>query len=270
MKNRSFWLVFFKAIQDLNDAGKILAYHDRSDGGLAVTLAELMFASRVGLTIDIDVGSNVDVQLAALFSEELGAVIQIRNTDEHEVFSVLDTYGLKDYAISLGGLNDKDTLEILSGGISLINEPRSTLQRIWSKTSFNMQSMRDNPDCAQQEYDSILDESDPGLHAHLTFDIHDSSRTAFINKGIRPKVAILREQGVNGQIEMAAAFDRAGFSAIDIHMSDLIAGRASLTEFIGLAACGGFSYGDVLGAGEGWAKSILFNARAYDEFSCVF
>jgi len=114
-----------------------------------------------------------------------------------------------------------------------------------------MQSIRDNPDCAQQEYDSILDESDPGLHAHLTFDINDASRTAFINKGIRPNVAILREQGVNGQIEMAAAFDRAGFSAIDIHMSDLIAGRASLTEFIGLAACGGFSYGDVLGAGEG-------------------
>ena len=261
---------FFKAIQDLNDAGKILAYHDRSDGGLAVTLAELMFASRVGLTIDIDVGSNVDLQLAALFSEELGAVIQIRNTDEHEVFAVLDSYGLKDYAISLGGLNDKDTLEILSGGISLINEPRSALQRIWSKTSFNMQSIRDNPDCAQQEYDSILDESDPGLHAHLTFDINDASRTAFINKGIRPNVAILREQGVNGQIEMAAAFDRAGFSAIDIHMSDLIAGRASLTEFIGLAACGGFSYGDVLGAGEGWAKSILFNARAYDEFSAFF
>jgi len=177
---------------------------------------------------------------------------------------------LKDYAISLGGLNDKDTLEILSGVISLINEPRSTLQRIWSKTSFNMQSMRDNPDCAQQEYDSILDESDPGLHAHLTFDINDASRTAFINKGIRPNVAILRDQGVNGQIEMAAAFDRAGFSAIDIHMSDLIAGRASLTEFIGLAACGGFSYGDVLGAGEGWAKSILFNARAYDEFSAFF
>jgi phosphoribosylformylglycinamidine synthase len=261
---------FFRAIQDLNEAGKILAYHDRSDGGLAVTLAEFMFASRVGVTIDLDVGSNSDAQISALFSEELGAVIQIHNTDKDEVFSVLGSYGLEDYAIPLGGLNDKDALEILSCGRPLIEEPRSKLQRTWSKISFNMQSLRDNPDCAQQEYDSILDESDPGLHAHLTFDINDSSRTAFINKGIKPKIAILREQGVNGHIEMAAAFDRAGFAAIDVHMSDLIAGRASLTDFIGLAACGGFSYGDVLGAGEGWAKSVLFNARAYDEFSAFF
>ena len=261
---------FFRAIQDLNEAGKILAYHDRSDGGLAVTLAELMFASRVGVTIDLDVGSNSDAQISALFSEELGAVIQIHNTDKDEFFSVLGSYGLEDYAIPLGGLNDKDALEILSCGRPLIEEPRSKLQRTWSKISFNMQSLRDNPDCAQQEYDSILDESDPGLHAHLTFDINDSSRTAFINKGIKPKIAILREQGINGHMEMAAAFYYAGLEPYDVHMSDIVSGKISLTEFQALAACGGFSFGDVLGAGQGWAKSVLFNPKTRDQFEEFF
>ncbi len=261
---------FFKSIQDLNERGKILAYHDRSDGGLSVTLAECMFASRVGLTVDLDVGLDVDTQLRALFSEELGAVIQIYDADEAEVFSVLDSYGLTDYAKSLGRPNNRESFEIFSNGHLVINESRVSLQRKWSKTSFNMQSLRDNPECAQQEYDRILDTDDPGLHAHLTFDIDESPTAAFINKGVNPKVAVLREQGVNGHVEMAAAFDRAGFATIDVHMSDLISGRTSLSEFIGLAACGGFSYGDVLGAGEGWAKSILFNSRAHDEFAAFF
>ena len=261
---------FFKAIQDLNKRNKILAYHDRSDGGLIVTLAECMFASHVGLTVDLEVGSDHNRQLAALFSEELGAVIQIDNSAELEVHSILESYGLADCARKIGCLNDKGTLEISSNGSPLMDEAGWLLQRTWSKTTFQMQSMRDNPECAKQEYDRILDTSDPGLNAHLTFDINDSYRAAVINKGAKPKIAVLREQGVNGQIEMAASFDRAGFSAIDVHMSDIISGRTSLAEFKGLAACGGFSYGDVLGAGEGWAKSILFNARALDEFSEFF
>jgi phosphoribosylformylglycinamidine synthase len=261
---------FFKAIQDLNKRNKILAYHDRSDGGLIVTLAECMFASHVGLTIDLEVGSDHNRQFAALFSEELGAVIQIDNSAELEVHSILESYGLADYARKIGHINDKGTLEISSNGSPLMDESGWLLQRTWSKTTFQMQSMRDNPECAKQEYDRMLDTADPGLNAHLTFNINDSYRFAVINKGAKPKIAVLREQGVNGQIEMAAAFDRAGFSAIDVHMSDIISGRTSLAEFKGLAACGGFSYGDVLGAGEGWAKSILFNARALDEFSEFF
>ena len=261
---------FFKAIQELNEKNKILAYHDRSDGGVIVTLAECMFASHVGLTVDLDVGADHNRQLAALFSEELGAIIQINNKAELEVCSILDSHGLADYTKKIGCLNDKGTLEISSNGNPLLDEFGWLLQRRWSKTTFHMQSLRDNPECAKQEYDRILDTTDPGLHAHLTFDINDSSRSAAINIGVKPKIAILREQGVNGHIEMAAAFDRAGFSAIDVHMSDIISGRTSLSKFKGLAACGGFSYGDVLGAGEGWAKSILFNVRALDEFSEFF
>ena len=261
---------FFKAIQELNEKNKILAYHDRSDGGLIVTLAECMFASHVGLTLDLGVGTDRNRQLAALFSEELGAVIQIDNAAELEVRAILESHGLADYARKIGYVNDKGTLEILSNGQPLLDDSGWLLQRTWSKTTFHMQSLRDNPQCAKQEYDRILDTADPGLHAHLTFDINDSSRSAAINTGVKPKIAILREQGVNGHIEMAAAFDRAGFSAIDVHMSDIISGRTSLAEFKGLAACGGFSYGDVLGAGEGWAKSILFNAKALNEFSEFF
>ena len=191
---------FFKAIQDLNKRNKILAYQDRSDGGLIVTLAECMFASHVGLTIDLEVGSDHNRQLAALFSEELGAVIQIDNSAELEVHSILESYGLADCARKIGCLNDKGALEISSNGSPLMDEAGLLLQRTWSKTTFQMQSMRDNPECAKQEYDRILDTSDPGLNAHLTFDINDSHRAAVINKGAKPKIAVLRDQGVNGQI----------------------------------------------------------------------
>jgi phosphoribosylformylglycinamidine synthase len=167
-------------------------------------------------------------------------------------------------------VTDDTTLAFTCNGMPLLEQSRVELHRIWSSTTFHMQSMRDNPLCAQQEHDRILDVADPGLHAQLTFDLSDNVAAPYIGTGKRPKMAILREQGVNGQVEMAAAFDRAGFEATDVHMSDVISGRVSLKDFNGLVACGGFSYGDVLGAGEGWAKSILFNPRARDEFSAFF
>ncbi|HEY7987227.1 MAG TPA: phosphoribosylformylglycinamidine synthase subunit PurQ, partial [Methylophilaceae bacterium] len=162
-----------------------------------------------------------------------------------------------------------ESIKIKCGGEMVLSESRINLHRIWSETTYRMQSMRDNPQCAQQEYDNILDTADPGLHVKLTYDAHDDIAAPYFNLA-RPRIAVLREQGVNGQVEMAAAFDRAGFESCDVHMSDIIAGRVSLRDFKGFVACGGFSYGDVLGAGEGWAKSILFNARARDEFSAFF
>jgi phosphoribosylformylglycinamidine synthase len=169
----------------------------------------------------------------------------------------------------IGNVTTENQINIALNGKNVFSDTRVNLHRMWSETTYHMQSLRDNPVCAQQEYDRILNEADPGLHAHLTFDINDNIAAPYINK-TRPKMAILREQGVNGQVEMAAAFDRAGFSTFDVHMSDIISGRVSLKDFVGFVACGGFSYGDVLGAGEGWAKSILFNARANDEFSAFF
>ena len=170
----------------------------------------------------------------------------------------------------IGTLNQDDRLRILRGDAEVFSESRVDLQRAWSETTCQMQKLRDNPECAQQEFDRILDKTDTGLQAAPAFDTNDNIAAPFINSGVRPAMAILREQGVNGQVEMAAAFDRAGFTAVDVHMSDIIAGRVSLRDFKGLVACGGFSYGDVLGAGEGWAKSILFNARARDEFEAFF
>ncbi|HEX9180577.1 MAG TPA: phosphoribosylformylglycinamidine synthase subunit PurQ, partial [Burkholderiales bacterium] len=171
---------------------------------------------------------------------------------------------------ALGGINRQGRLIVCAGGRVLYSALGSALQRAWSETTWRMQSLRDNPECAQQEYDRILDAADPGLHARLSFDLDEDVAAPFVNKGSRPRMAILREQGVNGQLEMAAAFDRAGFEAVDVHMSDIIAGRASLGGFRGFVACGGFSYGDVLGAGEGWAKSVLFNPRARAEFEAFF
>src|SRR6185295_4426675 len=161
-------------------------------------------------------------------------------------------------------------LRIVSGGANLLDERRADLQRAWSETTWRMQQLRDHPQCARQEYDRLLDEGDPGLHAALTYDPSGDVAAPYVSRGSRPRVAILREQGVNGQVEMAAAFDRAGFATVDVHMTDIIAGRRDLKEFRGLAAGGGFSYGDVLGAGEGWAKSILYNARAREAFEAFF
>ena len=269
--------VFFVEIQRLNAENKILAYHDRSDGGLFTTLCEMAFAGRCGLNIDIPESHGDAANV--LFNEELGAVIQVRADDIVEFLLRLDPL-LASCTHVIGNVTTDNKINITQDGNTIFADTRVNLHRMWSETTYHMQSLRDNPGCAQQEYDRILNEADTGLHVHLTFDINDNlgindklgiqNHTApYINK-TRPRMAILREQGVNGQTEMAAAFDRAGFASIDVHMSDVISGRVSLKDFAGLVACGGFSYGDVLGAGEGWAKSILFNARANDEFSAFF
>ena len=255
---------FFEIIQRLNGEGKLLAYHDRSDGGLFVTLCEMAFAGHVGLTIKLDGLAGDD--LSTLFNEELGAVMQVRRRDLKQVFGIGKDAGLAVHEIAT--LNERGMVEVMRAGKKLFSANGITLKRMWSETSYQMQQLRDNPQCAQQEYERNLDATDPGLHVTLTYDLNQPLAPAVLKS--RPKMAILREQGVNGHVEMAAAFDRAGFAAVDVHMSDIIAGRVKLADFKGFAACGGFSYGDVLGAGEGWAKSILFNPRARDEFAAFF
>ncbi|MCQ8127075.1 phosphoribosylformylglycinamidine synthase [Methylomonas rivi] len=258
---------FFDTIQTLNQQGLLLAYHDRSDGGLLATLAEMLFAGRKGVDIDLSVlGGDV---LGALFNEELGAVIQIKTADLNQVARILDQAGLDDCSFQIGRVVSGQQLQIKHGGQLLYSAGRAELQQTWSEVSYRMQALRDNPDCARQQFERIADDNDPGLSASLSFDINDNIAARF-ERTVRPKVAILREQGVNGHVEMAAAFDRAGFAAIDVHMTDIIAGRVGLADFTGLVACGGFSYGDVLGAGGGWAKSILFNPKARDEFAAFF
>lgn len=259
---------FFNTIQALNKENKLLAYHDRSDGGLFVTICEMAFAGHVGVSLHLDKLGDHDAD--ALFNEELGAVVQIRNENVEAVLKAFVDAGLADACNLIGVLNDSDTIEIKRNSENIFERSRVELQQIWSETTYQMQSLRDNPQCAQEEFNLIADANDPGMHADLSFDLNKDIAAPYIAKGERPKMAILREQGVNGQIEMAAAFDRAGFSAIDVHMSDILSGRISLSDFKGLVACGGFSYGDVLGAGEGWAKTILFNSKARDEFSAFF
>ena len=282
---------FFAAVRILAREGKILAYHDRSDGGLLVTLAEMMFASHCGVTIYLDTLTFVereadiddydasetgmklgesDAVLATLFNEELGAVLQIRKSDRADVMDMLRGAGLTACSHVIGHPNDSDELRVIRAARPLLSEPRVELQSAWSETSHLIQSLRDNPDTAREEYARVKDEIDPGLNAKLSFDPVDDIAAPFIGVDTAPKIAILREQGVNGQLEMAHAFTRAGFAAFDVHMSDIISGRVSLADFKGVAACGGFSYGDVLGAGEGWAKSILFNALARNEFEAFF
>ena len=270
---------FFSLIQVLNDEGKLFSYHDRSDGGVFVTLCEMAFAGHLGLSINLDEVHGDP--LRALFNEELGAVIQVRNRDVRHVLGLAHEAGLKSVQ-TIARLNQNGMIEISRHNKILFSESGVNLQRIWSETSYQMQKLRDNPDCAQQEFDRLLDAVDPGLHVKLTYDPNKSpfpnpspsgksAVGAHVNINLsRPRIAILREQGVNGQVEMAAAFDRAGFAALDVHMSDIISGRISLRDFKGIAACGGFSYGDVLGAGVGWAKSILFNSRAREEFAAFF
>ena len=258
---------FFEAIQSLNSDGLLLAYHDRSDGGLLATVCEMAFAGRTGLSLQLDALEGDD--LALLFSEELGAVIQVRHSDVDEVLQQLHGFGLGHYSYVIGSLNDSDTIQIQCGHTERLNVSRVELQQVWSQVSYRMQSLRDNPETAQQEFDRIA-ANDPGISPIITFDQADDIAAPMINRGIRPPMAILREQGVNGQIEMANSFHRAGFDTIDVHMSDIIEGRVTLDRFKGLVACGGFSYGDVLGAGEGWAKSILFNTRVRDQFESFF
>lgn len=259
---------FFNAIQALVSEQKLLAYHDRSDGGLFVTLVEMAFAGHCGL--DIDISALGDDSLSALFNEELGAVIQVANTDLDKVLATLTAQGLQDITHQIGQVSTDDNISIHHEGTCIYQACRSTLRTWWAETTWQMQRLRDNPRCADQEHQAKQDSDDPGLNVKLTFDPQEDVAAPYIARGVRPKMAVLREQGVNSHVEMAAAFHRAGFAAVDVHMSDILAGRITLDNFNGLVACGGFSYGDVLGAGEGWAKSILFNPRARDQFSNFF
>jgi len=262
---------FFAVIQGLNADGHLLAYHDRSDGGLLVTALEMAFAGHCGLNLFLDALADSREELAAvLFNEELGALIQVRQDATPEVLAQFSAAGLDDCVAVIGQPVNNGEVAISFNGQPVFGGQRRLLQRQWSETSYQIQRLRDNAQCADQEFDTLLEEDNPGLSIKLGYDVNDDIAAPYIKKGVRPQIAVLREQGVNGQVEMAAAFDRAGFSAIDVHMSDILSGRVSLDEFKGLVACGGFSYGDVLGAGEGWAKSILFNGRARDAFSAFF
>ena len=263
---------FFAVIQGLNADGHLLAYHDRSDGGLLATALEMAFAGHCGLNLELDTLTGKREKVAAiLFNEELGAVIQVRQDATPDVLAQFSAAGLGEDCVAVIGkpVNCADVAISLNGEV-LFTGDRRLLQRQWAETSYQIQRLRDNADCAEQEFDALLEEDNPGLSVKLSYDVNQDIAAPYIKKGIRPQVAVLREQGVNGQVEMAAAFDRAGFSAIDVHMSDILAGRVDLNEFKGLVACGGFSYGDVLGAGEGWAKSALFNSRARDAFQGFF
>ena len=257
---------FFNAVQQLKADDLLLAYHDRSDGGLITTLVEMAFAGHCGLEISID---GLGDDLAVLFNEELGAVLQVRQSDAAAVHAILAAHNLSDMNHNIGTLRDDDEVVITLNGDNVLTDSRVNLQRRWAATSYHMQKLRDNPDNAQAEFDSLLAEN-TGLFAALSFDPDNSEISTLIASGNRPKIAVLREQGVNGEIEMAAAFDAAGFSAVDVHMSDILAARVDLADFVGLVACGGFSYGDVLGAGRGWASTILHNARARQQFTDFF
>ncbi len=258
---------FFAAIRELRDSGLLLAYHDRSDGGLAITLLEMAFAGRAAL--DVDLG-DLARPIAALYAEELGAVLQLRAADLGRAEAVLARHGLSALSRRIGRAEAGRRIRVAAGGRALIDADRAALRAAWSETTWRMQKFRDEPDCADEERDARIDEDDPGLGWRLGFDPDEDVAAPFISKGERPRVAILREQGVNSQVEMAAAFDRAGFRTVDVHMTDLIDAGATLDGYHGLVACGGFSYGDVLGAGEGWAKSILYNSRARSLFEAWF
>ena len=257
---------FFAAIQEMLRDGLLLAYHDRSDGGLFVTLAEMAFGGRTGMKVSVN--ADEGGVLPALFSEELGAVLQVSSGNIDAVKRILAEHGLTGVSLELGTPSDDGCLEISAGGKVVYSEEVSALNRMWSELTYRMQAHRDNPECAQEEYDNLLDEQDPGMNFHATW-VADSAAAPAVS-GKRPKMAILREQGINGQVEMAAAFDLAGFESVDVHMTDLLSGRVSLDAFAGLVACGGFSYGDVLGAGSGWAKSVLFNPALKEMFAKFF
>jgi phosphoribosylformylglycinamidine synthase len=262
----------FEAMRALRADALVLACHDRSDGGLLVTVLEMLFTARAGLVLHLEALVRDSEQvLPVLFAEEPGLVVQIRSRQRAQVLEVLAQTGLAEHTHVLGEvLVGADCLSIEQSGLPLYTASLAALEALWSATSWRISALRDDPACADEAYHTVLDRADPGLHAQLSFDPREDVALPLIATGRRPRVAILREQGVNGQIEMAAAFDRAGFAAVDVHMSDILAGRESLSEYAGMAACGGFSYGDVLGAGQGWARSILFHARARDAFEAFF
>ena len=264
---------FYGVIQQLVAEDKLLAYHDRSDGGLFATLVEMAFAGRCGLNVDLTslVANQADVNEAsirALFNEELGAVIQIAKQDVAAAEALFKAAALPLHTVATIGSDKKIVIRNQAGIV--LEQTRADLQRAWQETSHAIQKLRDNPACADSEFALIGDNDRSALFADVKFDVNEDIAAPFVNSGAKPKIAILREQGVNGQIEMAAAFTRAGFDAYDVHMSDLMAGRVHLADFKMLAACGGFSYGDVLGAGEGWAKSILFHPALRDQFAAFF
>jgi phosphoribosylformylglycinamidine synthase len=283
---------FFAAIQQLNQDRKLLAYHDRSDGGLFGTLTEMAFAGRAGLSINLDIltldaGHGADQgdaknwaaqigerrneqTLKALFNEELGAVVQVRADEKSLVMDVLRSFNLGACSHIIGKPNDRGVIEFTRDAKTIYSQQRFELHRLWSETSWRVSRMRENPATADAEYDRLLDLADPGISPKLTFDPSENIAAPFLATGVRPRVAILREQGVNSHIETAWVMHQAGFAAVDVHMSDLIAGRVKLDDFQGIIAVGGFSYGDVLGAGEGWAKSILFNPAMADQFARFF
>jgi phosphoribosylformylglycinamidine synthase len=281
-----------EAMIELRKGNQLLAYHDRSDGGLFACIAEMAFTSHTGISVNVDmiavdVGQEADwgdaknwaqqvsglrheQTMRALFNEELGAVIQIRKADRDAVFAVLRKLNLSAYSHVIAQPNTNGRIEIWRDAKNIFAEPREVLQKMWANTSYQIARLRDNPDCADSEF-SLLDQvADTGMSPKLTFDIADDIAAPFINQNARPKVAILREQGVNSHVEMAYAMNWAGFDSYDVHMSDLLSGKSKLDNFRGLVACGGFSYGDVLGAGEGWAKTILFNSQLRDQFSTFF
>jgi phosphoribosylformylglycinamidine synthase len=281
-----------EAMIELRKGNQLLAYHDRSDGGLFACIAEMAFTSHTGISVNVDmiavdVGQEADwgdaknwaqqvsglrheQTMRALFNEELGAVIQIRKADRDAVFAVLRKLNLSAYSHVIAQPNTNGRIEIWRDAKNIFAEPREVLQKMWANTSYQIARLRDNPDCADSEF-SLLDQvADTGMSPKLTFDIADDIAAPFINQNTRPKVAILREQGVNSHVEMAYAMNWAGFDSYDVHMSDLLSGKSKLDNFRGLVACGGFSYGDVLGAGEGWAKTILFNSQLRDQFSTFF
>ncbi len=258
---------FFLLLQGLRQQGALKAYHDRSDGGIVATLLEMAFASHCGLEINVPAAADA---LQFLFSEELGAAVQIANEHAELAQQLAAKLGLADCFVELATITDDGVVSIFHDSTTIFSRSRVELHRQWASTSFEMQKLRDNSDCAQEEYDSLLEQEDSGLYVSLSFDANEDISAPYIATGVRPRAAILREQGVNGHVEMAAAFDRAGFEAVDIHMTDLITGRVNLENFSTLAACGGFSYGDVLGAGGGWAKSILFNDQVRKQFERYF
>ncbi len=257
---------FWNVIQQLGREEKILAYHDRSDGGLLAAVVEMAFAGNVGVNLDLLIDGD---PLGPLFSEELGAIIQINDNHLPDLFDAFRKHKLDTCLKPVGQINDEYRFNVRRGGEILFSESLDKLRGIWSDTTYRMQSMRDNPESAASEHQLRQDGSNPGISPNVAFDLQPSGFN-ISDSGVKPCMAILREQGVNGQVEMAAAFHRAGFQCIDVHMTDILSGGLSLEGFQGLAACGGFSYGDVLGAGEGWAKSILFNPTARDAFQAFF
>ena len=283
---------FTNAIITLRERNAILAYHDRSDGGLLACIAEMAFASHCGISLNVDLlcidpqtepdygdaknwasqvsGRRHEQTMRALFSEELGAVIQIERSQRDAVFAVLRECGISAFSHVIGKPNQSDALEIWRDAKCVYTESRVHLQKLWQNTSYQIARLRDNPNCVDSEYQSVEDKNDPGMSPILRFDPNENPSAPFINKGTRPKMAILREQGVNSHLEMAYAMDLAGFASHDVHMSDLLSGQAKLEDYQGLVACGGFSYGDVLGAGEGWAKTILFNPQLSEQFASFF